>query len=56
MQTMKRVIRYLIETNELCIRYDFSDKNEKNLMNYIDSAYDDNMIVKRFHFDYVFKL
>ena len=56
MQTMKRMIRYLIETNELCIRYDFSDENERNLMNYIDSTYDDDVIIKRFHSDYVFKL
>ena len=56
MQAVKRVIRYLTETNELCIWYDLSDEDGKNLMNYTDSAYDDDVIIKRFHFDYVFKL
>ena len=56
MQTMKQMIRYLIKTNKLCIRYDFSNKNEKNLIHYINSAYDDDVIIKRFHSDYVFKL
>ena len=56
MQTMKRVIRYLIKTNKLCIQYDFSNESEKNLVNYIDSAYDNDVIIKRFCSDYVFKL
>ena len=56
MQTMKQMIRYLIEMNKLCIQYDLSDKGEKNLINYINSAYDDDVVIKQFHFDYVFKL
>ena len=56
MQTMKRMIRYLTETNKLCIRYDSSNEDKKNLINYINSAYDNDVIIKRFHFDYVFKL
>ena len=56
MQTMKRVICYLIEMNELCIRYDFLNEDEKNLINNINSTYDDDVIIRRFHFDYIFKL
>ena len=56
MQAMKRMICYLTETNELCIRYDFSNENEENLVNYTDSAYDDDVTTRRFHFDYVFEL
>ena len=56
MQILKRMIRYLTETNDLNIRYDFSNKNEENLMNYSDSAYGDNVIIRRSHSDYVFKL
>ena len=56
MQTLKRMIRYLTETSDLNIRYDFSNENEENLMNYSDSAYDDDVIIKRSHSGYVFKL
>ena len=56
MQAVKRMIRYLTKTNELCIWYGFSDECEKNLINYTDSAYDDNVTTRRFHSDYVFKL
>ena len=56
MQILKRMIRYLIETNDLNIRYDFSNENKKNLMNYSDSAYNDDVIIKRSHLNYVFKL
>ena len=56
MQAMKRMICYLTETNELCIWYGPSDEDEKNLMNFTDSAYDNDVTTRRFHSDYVFKL
>ena len=56
MQALKRMIRYLAETSDLNIRYDFSNENERNLVNYSDSAYDDNVIIRRSHSNYVFKL
>ena len=56
MQVLKQMIRYLAETNDLNIRYDFSNEDEENLMNYFDSAYDDDVTIRRSHSGYVFKL
>ena len=52
----KQMIRYLIQTSDLKIRYNFLNKNEENLMNYSDSAYNDNVIIRRLYLNYVFKL
>lgn len=55
MQTMKQIIQYLIETNDLKIQYKSSNEIDENLINYIDLTYNDNVITKRSHLNYVFK-
>ena len=62
--TIKRIIRYLAETVDLKIKYesvnDFKEskkkKVESDLIEYIDSAFDDCLNIRHFTSTYIFLL